>query len=104
MGFSAHCPTFVALDKLSTIKESSDISDDDVRGMALGLARIQITYNLDPYDIAKGILAGKETKAKLAPEDLLFVATDRLNNSNVIFVNDGPNYAIALQWLEAAKK
>ena len=76
----------------------------DVTGLTLALARIQITYNLDPYDIAKGILAGKQTKARMVPEDLAIVANDRIKNNAMIRTGTGPNFAIGLQWLEAAER
>ena len=105
-----HCNYFLDIDKklleeLQFLQNGvSALGHSDVYGSILALARIQIFYNLDPYDLARGIIAGKVTKARMSPVGMVVLARTLVGGKVKFSINSGPSYACALQWLEAAER
>ena len=76
---------------------------------SLGLLRAQHTYQLPITDLANGKIKNKITHAYLTAADCLFIATERLYGNNPmlsqlsqLFQSGGVDYAIAIEWAEAA--
>ena len=53
-------------------------------------------------ELAKGKIRDKETHARLTVEDCFFLATERINGKNPLLISGGMDYAIAIEWAEAA--
>ena len=75
---------------------------DDLKGAIHGLLRIQYTYRLEAVDVAKGLLRGRQTLARLSPEDCLFLAEGRLQGDDPLRKDHTKEYALAIEWVEAA--
>ena len=69
---------------------------------SLGLLRAQHTYQLPITDLANGKIKNKITHAYLTAADCLFIATERIYGNNPMLSSGGVDYAIAIEWAEAA--
>jgi hypothetical protein len=74
----------------------------DYSGAIQGLLRVQYTYKLNPVDLANGLIKNRQTLAKLSSEDCLFLANERMEGNNPLKVQGGIDYAVAIEWAEAA--
>lgn len=74
----------------------------DFKGAIHGLLRVQFTYHLPTIDIADGKLRDRQTLARLSVDDCLFLAKDRLNGKNPLLTTGGIDFAVAIEWAEAA--
>ena len=57
---------------------SDMVREEDLDGIILNLVRIQYIYYLDPYQMARGFLRDKQTKASLQVHHILFIVNKRL--------------------------
>lgn len=76
--------------------------DEDFKGVIQGLLRVQFTYQLRIVDMAKGLIGNRQTNAYLSPEDCLFLAQERIDGNNPLLKGGGIDYAVAIEWAEAA--
>ena len=78
----------------------------DIEGSALALSRIQAFYRLNPLDIANGQLGHIKTGARLSWKDCALLGNHRLKGkANTLAPSKGePEYAVAIEWKEAALK
>ena len=53
-------------------------------------------------DLAKGLIRDRQTLARLMSEDAFFLASERLEGQNPLLISGGVDYAIAVEWAEAA--
>lgn len=74
----------------------------DVQGAMVSLLRIQNVYMLPVIDIANGILSDKKTHARLTVDDLYEIGKDRLETIGLVRELPSPDFALAVEWLEAA--
>lgn len=75
---------------------------DDYKGAILGLLRVQFTYELPIVDLAKGWIKHKATHARLSVGDCFFLAKERIEGHNPMLKSGGVDYAVAIEWAEAA--
>ncbi len=71
-------------------------------GSIHGILRVQFTYRLPILDLARGRIRDRQTLARLTVEDIFFLASERLDGKNPLLINGGTDYAIAIEWAEAA--
>ena len=76
---------------------------NDMEGVTQALARIQFTYRLDPLDLATGLIHGVQTRARLSPVDMINIAMRRNSGQHPIRPGLGREFALAIEWAEAAK-
>ena len=76
--------------------------EEDFKGVIQGLLRVQFTYQLSIVDMAKGLIGSRQTNAFLSPEDCLFLAKERIDGNNPLLKGGGIDYAVAIEWAEAA--
>ena len=75
----------------------------DLVGVMQGLLRAQHTYMLSTKEIVKGKLRKRETLARLSMFDCLDIVYDCLSGENPLWeFFEYPEYALAIEWLEAA--
>lgn len=60
--------------------------------------RLKITFR----DFANGQVVDHKSLASLSIEDLIYIADDRVKGQDTIKANNGPEYAIAIEFLEVA--
>ena len=97
-------------------------TDVDFKGVIHGLLRVQYTYHLDickllsqtkiiqlilktvhAVKLANGFIRDRETSAKLFVDDLFFLAKERIDGNNpLLCLVKGTDYALAIEWAEAA--
>ena len=68
------------------------------------LQRIQYFYSLDPYNIAHGKLRNRNTHARLTPEDVFELGLLRFEGHSRLNGYIDLEYALAIEWAEAALK
>ena len=78
-------------------------SEVDFNGASLGLVRAQYTYQLPILDLAQGRIKSKFTFARLSHDDCYSIAKDRFQGTNPILPSGGKDYAMAIEWSEAAR-
>ena len=114
---------FIAYQSLHTvIKRIKWPTDVDFKGVIHGLLRVQYTYHLDickllsktkiiqlilktvhAVKLANGFIRDRETSAKLFVDDLFFLAKERIDGNNpLLCLVKGTDYALAIEWAEAA--
>ena len=72
-------------------------------GVVQGLLRAQHTYMLPTKEVVKGKLQNRETLARLSISDCLEIANECLSGDNPLWdYFQYPEYALAIEWLEAA--
>ena len=69
-----------------------------------GLLRSQHTYQVPITQLAKGKIGGKNSQARLFASDCFFIASERIYGNNPMLFSGGVEYAIAIEWAEAALK
>jgi hypothetical protein len=74
----------------------------DYKGAIHGLMRVHFTYQLPPVDLARGLIRNRQTLARLSSQDCLFLAQERMQGDNPLLVEGGIDYAVAIEWAEAA--
>lgn len=67
--------------------------DDDLDGAAIGLLRLQDTYQLKTADLANGFIQGQQVGSGLTAQDCFEVGRAAYN---------GKDYYHTLQWMEEA--
>lgn len=77
-------------------------STDDYKGSILGLLRVQYTYQLPLVNLARGQIRSKSTHARLSVDDCFFLAKERIEGANPLLISGGIDYAVAIEWAEAA--
>jgi len=80
--------------------EAPSLGDFD--GAAMALARIQFTYRIPVSDLAKGIINGVETEARLTADELFEIAEQRVSGRVISKHGHPKDYAIAFEFAEAA--
>ena len=74
-------------------------SPEDVEGVTQGVARIMFTYNLDPLDMARGLIHGQQTAARLSPTDMFNIAARRYSGQHPIRPGLSREFALAnIRW------
>ena len=76
----------------------------DMEEAKLNLARLQYVYQLDPLNLARGIIGDRKTRARLLPDDLHSIGKNRIIGGYKFTSQEQPfmEMAIAIEWLEAA--
>ena len=74
----------------------------DVAGSVFSLVTIQYTYKIPVMDLAKGKLRKRDTKATLTIDDIEDIVHKRMEDRTSLTHLPGKDYAIAIEWLEAA--
>lgn len=74
----------------------------DVAGSVFSLVTIQYTYKIPITDLAKGKLGKRDTKATLTIDDIEDIVHNRMKDHTSLTHLPGKDYAIAIEWLEAA--
>lgn len=95
----------MVLDTFKTERNNSQrawCSVEDVQGTTNALTRIQATYLLSAVDLARGIFAGKATKSRLSVSDCMRIAKYCLDPKNGISIEGAVEFALAIEWIEAA--
>jgi len=94
---------------VETVRNSTDVlvfpTQADMEVARLSLARVQFIYRLDPVDLAMGVIGGRYTLARLTAEDCYTIGKERLAKHETLPIepsHKGPEYATAIEWLEAA--
>ena len=77
---------------------------DDLMGALQGLLRAQHTYMLPTKELARGKLKNRKTLARLSAEDCVEIASHCLSGNQLPLWTkfEYPQYALAIEWLEAA--
>ena len=75
----------------------------DVSGVVFSLVTIQYTYKIPVIDLAKGKVGKKATKATLTITDIEHIVQEILEDHLSPSREVGKDYAIAIEWLEAAE-
>lgn len=87
---------------------------NDLLGAVFSLWILPLIYRFHPIEIVDGKLGERRTNSRIMFEDILLIADECLSSKSSIFLdtkrsyfqdftNDGPNYAVAIEWLEAAE-
>lgn len=76
--------------------------EDDLVGIIISLCRIKITWDLNPFEFTKGHMVTLQSHAKLTVDELQIIAEDRIEGKDGLKSNNGPEWAIAIEFLEAA--
>merc|ERR1711892_828592 len=87
----------------SILRQGENPDANDMEGVTQSLARIQFAYRLDPLDMASGVIAGVQTEARLSPIDMINIAMRRNSGMHPIRPGLGREFALAIEWAEAAK-
>ena len=87
----------------SILRQGENPDASDMEGVTQALARIQFAYRLDPVDMANGVISGVQTKARLSPIDMINIAMRRNSGMHPIRPGLGREFALAIEWAEAAK-
>ena len=74
----------------------------DLEGAAQALARIQFAYRINPIELAEGRIMNVQTKARLSAEQMMDIARRRISGSHPMRPRNGREYALAIEWAEAA--
>lgn len=74
----------------------------DYNGAIHALLRVQYTYQLPIIDLARGKIQNRFTQARMDVQDCYFLARERIQGDNPLMVSGGIDYAIAIEWAEAA--
>ena len=75
----------------------------DLVGVVQGLMRAQHTYMLPTKYVVKGKLQNRETMAQLSISDCLLIANECLYSEKPLWdFFQYPEYALAIEWIEAA--
>ena len=65
--------------------------------------RAQYIYQLPIIELARGKIQHRNTEARLSVDDCFFIATNGNYGPNLIEINNVKvNFAIAIEWAEAA--
>ena len=75
---------------------------EDVAGSIHALFAIQHTYRIPVADLAKGRLGERKTFATLQIEDIDHIVANRLESETSLTHIPGKDYAICIEWIEAA--
>lgn len=75
-------------------------SSQDVTGVIISLCRALSTYQLSVKDFSRGIIGDRESKARLTVQELEFIAKNRLFSGVPLRPWSGPEYALAIEFLE----
>ena len=59
------------------------------------------TYSFS-VKLANGVIRERITSAKLFVDDLFYLAKERIEGNNPLQVSGGIDYAVAIEWAEAA--
>ena len=76
---------------------------EDMEGVTQAVARIQFVYRLNPVDLAKGLINGVQTKARLSSVDMINIAMRRNYGMTPIRPGIGREFALAIEWAEGAQ-
>ena len=87
---------------------------NDLLGATFSLWILPLTYRFHPIELVDGKLGARQTNAKILLEDVLHVADECYSSETSVFLdtrrtyfqdakNDKPNYAVAIEWMEAAE-
>ena len=76
--------------------------EEDLTGVIISLCRIKLTWDMNPREFSEGRVVKLESKAKLSINDLTIIAEDRVRGKDLIKINNGPEWAIAIEFLEVA--
>ena len=90
------------MDQIRNVTNYQWPDPEDFRGAIQGLLRVQYTYQLEIVDLAKGTIKKRITHARLFVEDCFFLAKERIDGQNPLLKSGGIDYAIAIEWAEAA--
>ena len=67
---------------------------------------MQYVYRLDPLDLANGVIGRRRTLARLSARDLFSIGRERITKQKRLPIEPStkgkPEYAMAIQWMEAA--
>ena len=87
---------------------------NDLLGATFSLWILPLTYRFHPIELVDGKLKARQTNARLLFEDVLHVADECYSSETSVFLDtrrtyfqdaksDKPNYAVAIEWMEAAE-
>ena len=87
---------------------------NDLLGATFSLWILPLTYRFHPIELVDGKLGERQTNARLLFEDVLHVAEECYSSETSVFLDtrrsyfenaksDKPNYAVAIEWMEAAE-
>ena len=87
---------------------------NDLLGATFSLWILPLTYRFHPMDMVNGNLEGHQTNARINFDDILHVADECYYSRTSVFLdtkrsyfqdtkNDQLNYAVAIEWVEAAE-
>jgi len=88
---------------IDTVLGDTEMPDEsDLEGVTQALARIQFAYRLDPVELARGRIRGVETEARLSVRQMMKIAEKRFSGAQPLRPAIGKEYALAIEWTEAA--
>ena len=74
-----------------------------VSGATFSLVVIQFTYKISLHSFINGKIGSRQTKAKLTIDDIQDIVANRLlQDSSLSHIPGAKDYAIAIEWIEAA--
>ena len=87
---------------------------NDLLGATFSLWILPLTYRFHPIEMVDGNLNGHDTNAKIMFEDILHIADECYSSKTSVFLdtkrsyfqntkNCQSNYAVAIEWMEAAE-
>ena len=87
---------------------------NDLLGATFSLWILPLTYRFHPIDLVDGKLRERRTNARISFEDVLHIVDECYASKTSVFLdtkrsyfqdvkNEQPNYAVAIEWLEAAE-
>ena len=90
----------------SIVEEVEMPTENDFQGTIQSIARIQFTYQLDPVDMAEGIIQGVYTEGRLSVRQMMMIAESRIGGLYPLRTVTGTllpkEYALAIEWAEGA--
>ena len=99
-----HLGTDNTTESIRTLVEEIEMPEEmDLEGVTQALARIQFAYRLDPVELAGGKIKDTQTEGRLSVKQMMNIAERRISGAQPMRPAIGKEYALAIEWAEAAK-
>jgi hypothetical protein len=102
LDFNFECRTKLLGDIFKAMRNVVWPDDADLIGTIHGLLRAQHTYMLPATEVVKGKLRNRQTLAQISVEDSMLIAQSRLSGESPLRNDLHIEYALAIEWAEAA--